>query len=276
MSLSFGSGPLSSRPGGAFNFDLAAASPRHSLYFLDESRRFRAVVGDATVLDTTRAKWLYESNMAPVIYAPLDDYARGALVATATTTHCPFKGDASYWSLRVDDQQIDDVLWAYQDPNPEASFLRGFAALYFDKPDAWFIEDERVVAHPHDPFHRVDVHDSSREVVVTVNGTEVARTPRPKLLYETSLPLRAYVPSVDVVAGLVAPGSGKRTICPYKGEATYWTVNGVVDAAWSYETPMPDATKAAGHLSFDDTIDGVEVTIAQPHRGLFAGAPPAG
>ena len=262
MSLTLGTGPLSSRPAGVFNFALKAVSPKHAIYFVDEPRRFRALVGDLVVLDTTRAKLLYESNILPVVYAPLEDYAQDHLSPSDTTTHCPFKGDASYQSLNVDGREVADAVWSYPEPNPDAAFLEGYGALYAEKVDAWFIEDDRVVGHPRDPFHRVDVHDSSREAVVTINGTEVARSPRPKLVYETGLPLRAYLPPADIAAGLVAAGSGQRTVCPYKGEATYWTVNGVEDAAWSYETPLPDALRAAGHLCFDDSVDGVEVTVA--------------
>lgn len=263
MSLTLGSGPLGGNPAGAFNFDLADAAPRHRIYFTTEQRRLRALVGDAVVLDTTRARLLYETGIRPRIYAPLADYALDTLfTATGTSTHCPFKGDASYWTLRVGDRELADVLWSYPDPRPEAGFLAGHGALYEDRMDAWLVEDDRVFGHLRDPFHRVDVHDSSRSVVVRVGGEEVARTARPKLLFETGLPIRAYVPPADVDAGAVRAGSGKRTVCAYKGEATYWTVNGALDAAWSYEAPLPDALRAAGHLCFDERVDGVEVEIA--------------
>lgn len=263
MSLTLGTGPLGARPGGAFNFDLAGSSPAHRIYFAEEPRRLRAIVGDVVVLDTTRARLLYETAIRPRIYAPLEDYAlAGHFAPTDSSTHCPFKGDASYWTLRAGDRELPDVLWSYAEPKPEAAFLAGYAALYEDRVDGWLVEDDRVLGHLRDPFHRVDVHDSSREVVVRVGGREVARTTRPKLLFETGLPVHAYVPPVDIDPGLVSAGSGKRTVCPYKGEATYWTVAGVVDAAWSYEAPLPDALRAAGHLCFDDAVDGVEVELA--------------
>jgi uncharacterized protein (DUF427 family) len=261
MSLSLGTGPLGGHPAGAFNFDLDQAAPKHRIYFAEEQRRLRAVVDDKVVLDTTRARLLYETGIPPRIYAPLEDYALDAFESTDATTHCPFKGDASYWTLRVNGRTEEDVLWAYKQPLPEAAFLDGFAALYDKRVDAWFVEDDRVFSHLRDPFHRVDVHDSSREVVIRVNGEEVARTTRPKLLFETGLPVRAYVPSADIAPDLVRPGSGKRTTCPYKGEATYWTVAGVPDAAWSYEAPLPDTLRAAGHLAFDDGVEGVDVTL---------------
>jgi uncharacterized protein (DUF427 family) len=258
MSLSLGTGPLAGHPAGAFNFDLDEAAPKHRIYFAEDPRRLRAIVGDTVVLDTTRARLLYETGIGPRIYAPLGDYALDHFEATDHTTHCPFKGDASYWSLG----ELENVLWAYRTPLPEASFLGGYAALYQNRVDAWFAEDDRVFAHLRDPFHRVDVHDSSREVVVRVGGEEVARTSHPKLLFETGIAVRAYVPPAEIRPESVKPGSGKRSVCPYKGEATYWTVNGIEDAAWSYEAPLPDALRAAGHLCFDTKVDGVDVTIA--------------
>jgi uncharacterized protein (DUF427 family) len=262
MSLSLGAGPFGGHPAGAFNFDLDAAAPKHRIYFAEEQRRLRAVVDDTVVLDTTRARLLYETGIPPRIYAPLEDYDLGVFTATDTSTHCPFKGDASYWTLRVNGRTEDDVLWAYKEPLAEAAFLDGYAALYDKRVDAWFVEDDRVFGRLKDPFHRVDVHDSSREVVITVNGEELVRTTRAKLLFETGVPVRAYVPSADIRPELVRPGSGKRTVCPYKGEATYWTVAGVEDAAWSYEAPLPDTLRAAGHLAFDDAVDGVAVSVA--------------
>jgi uncharacterized protein (DUF427 family) len=69
-----------------------------------------------------------------------------------------------------------------------------------------------------------------------------------------------------VVPESVHAGSGLRTICPYKGEASYWTVGGVEDAAWSYEAPLPDALRVQGHLAFDTSKDGVEVELGEPAR----------
>jgi uncharacterized protein (DUF427 family) len=213
------------------------------------------------VLDTTRAHLLYETGIGPAVYAPLEDYEAALLSPTQTSTHCPFKGDASYWTITVGDNTQVDALWGYETPNPEAAWLKGHAALYASRVDRWLVEDDVVLGHLRDPFHRVDVHDSSRPVVVRVDGAEIARSAHPKLLFETALGMRAYIPRTDVVPGAIAAGSGKRTVCPYKGEASYWTVAGHEDAAWSYESPLPDALRAAGLLSFDDSIDGVEVEI---------------
>jgi uncharacterized protein (DUF427 family) len=261
MSLSTGTGPLTGSPAGAFNFDITAASPAHRIYLAADQRRIRALVRDVAVLDTTRAHLLYETGIGPRVYAPLEDYAQELLTATDTTSHCPFKGDASYWTVTVDGDVREDALWAYREPLADAPWLAGLGALYPDRVDEWVVEEDRVFAHLRDPFHRVDVHESSRPVVVRVGGQEVARAQRPTLVFETGLPVRAYISRLDIEPGAVTSGSGRRTVCPYKGQADYWTVAGVTDAAWSYEAPLPEAVRAQGLLSFDTAVDGVEVVI---------------
>ncbi len=261
MTLTLGTGPFAgSKTTAQLNFSVADA-PAHRIVFQPDPRRLRAVVGGTVVLDTVRAHLLHETAILPRIYAPSEDYRADVLTPTDTSTHCPFKGDASYSTIHADGKTIVDGLWTYEEPTDAAAFLRGFASLYEDKVDAWFVEEDRVVGHLRDPYHRVDAHPSTRQVVVRVGGEEVARSARPVLVFETGLPVRAYVPPADVRPEAVAAGSGQRTLCPYKGEATYWTVGGVVDAAWSYESPLPDVLRAQGHLAFDDAKDGIEVTL---------------
>jgi uncharacterized protein (DUF427 family) len=105
-------------------------------------------------------------------------------------------------------------------------------------------------------------------VTVSVDGTEVARSERPKLLFETGLPARVYVPRSDIVAGALGD-SEKRSVCPYKGQSRYLSVAGVEDAAWTYDAPLPDALKVQGHVCFDD--ERVAVELGQPRAQLPAG-----
>lgn len=220
------------------------------------------------MLDSSAGALLHESGALPVPYFPLEHFDRGALERSDTATECPFRGRASYWSVHVDGHTLPDAVWAYEDPKPGHEWLRGFAALDFDAPDAWFCEDERIFGHLRDPFHRVDVFESSRTVTVRLGERLIARSSRPKLLFETGLPVRAYLPAADVLPGLLWP-SATRTICPYKGQAWHWTLRiggeEVVDAAWSYETPLPEAFEVKGHLSFYDRK--LQVEIGEPARG---------
>jgi uncharacterized protein (DUF427 family) len=253
MSLSYGTGPFAAQPGGAFNFGLEHA-PAHRIYFADYPARLRALLGERPLLDTTRAKLLYETGIPAVPYVPLEDFDTSRLRRTDHSTHCPFKGDASYWS--VDD--AENVVWAYEDPKPEAAWLKGYAAVYFKRMDGWLVEDEPVFHELRDPYHRVDVHRSSRRVAVSSDGTVIARSERPLLLFETALPVRPYIPREDVLVPL-EPRDAKHTYCPYKGEASYWSAAGIEDAAWSYEEPFPEATGIEGHVAFDPAL--VTVTL---------------
>lgn len=259
MTLTMGTGPLAGRPGGSFNFSLEEA-PAHRVFFEAYPRRLRAVVGGRTILDTTGAHLLHETAIAPVAYVPLADLDASLLERTESTTHCPFKGDASYWSLRLSEDDVrEDFVWSYESPLEAAAWLDGYAALYWDRVDEIYVEDERAFGHLRDPYHRVDALESSRHVVVRAHGEVVAETDRPVMIFETGLPPLAYLPRADVKPGVLT-ASGKRTICPYKGEAAYWSVAGIEDGAWSYETPLPEAMRAQGHVSFDG--EGIEVKVS--------------
>lgn len=250
MSIAKGTGPLSGTPADA---NYTVQGPSNRILFEPDARRLRAYVGDHLVLDTTRAHVLHETGHTPVAYAPLEDYDSEILQRTETTTHCPFKGDASYWSVRVGDDVRDDAIWAYEDPIDAAPWLKGFAAMYFDKADRWLVEDEEAVGHLRDPYHRVDVHPSSRPVRVSVGDDVIATVERPRLLFETGEPVRAYMAPGVVAGGRLAP-SRTRTVDPYIGEASYWHVHAggevFADGAISYELPRAEAMKIAGLVCF--------------------------
>lgn len=259
MSLTRGSGPLGGRPGQA-NYTIR--SPAHKLLFEPDARRLRAFVGDTLVLDTRRAHLLHETGIRPVAYAPLEHFDTTLLEKTRTTSHCPFKGDASYWSLRVGDELREDAIWGYEEPLESAPWLGGFAALYPGQADRWLVEDEPVAAALRDPYHRVDVHTSSRPVRVSAVGELIAQSAHPTLVFETSLPVRAYLPRGDVVAGHLRP-SDTTTTDPYIGDAIYWHVHAggalLRDAAHSFELPRAEAMKIAGLVCF--TGEGVRVEL---------------
>jgi len=267
VSLSVGTGPLAGQPAGDFNFDLSGA-PAHRIFFHDYPRRLRALVADRVVLDTTGGKLLYETGLLPVPYVPLADFDGALLERSGHATHCPFKGDASYWTIRAGDTVVENAIWAYEEPLPEAAWLKGYGALYWRKASAWFLEEEPVFGQLRDPFHRVDVHESSRPVSVTVEGRLVASCERPKLLFETGLPARVYIPRSDVIPGLLAE-SERRGVCPYKGYSHFISVAGVEDAAWTYDAPLPDAIKVQGHVCFDD--ERVAVELGPPRATLPGG-----
>ncbi len=140
--------------------------------------------------------------------------------------------------------------------------LAGFRSLEPDAADRWFVEDEPVYTHLRDPYHRVDVLPSHRHVLVEHAGTVIADTNRPRMLFETGLPPRYYVPWADVRLGLLEL-SDTVSPCPYKGEGQHWHLRireqHLSDAAWSLPHPLVEAITAAEHVSFYQ--DKVTVTV---------------
>ena len=141
--------------------------------------------------------------------------------------------------------------------------LKEYVAFYWDKMGAWYEEDEEIFVHPRDPYKRVDVLASSRHVRVVVAGETVADTRNLCILFETLLPTRYYIPHEDVRMDLLVP-SDKRTRCPYKGKAVYWSVkaNGktVKDIVWSYPDSIPECPKISGMFCFfNEKVDAIYV-----------------
>jgi uncharacterized protein (DUF427 family) len=252
MALTVESGPFGERSKGVFNFDTTVLEP-HTLYFEDSPRRVRVMLGGETIADSRRVKLLHETGHLPIYYFPEQDVRMDLLEATDHTTHCPFKGDASYWSVRVGDNVAENAVWGYREPIDPAPPLEGHVAFYWDAMDAWFEEDEEVFVHPRDPYHRVDVLESSRHVKVSLNGEVVAETDRPQILFETGLPPRYYIPPEDVREAVLVE-SEKSTQCPYKGTASYHSVEvggeTVEDLVWHYPEPIAAVEGIRDHLCF--------------------------
>lgn len=216
-------------------------------------RRIRSFFGGMAIADSTRVLLLFEEKHLPVYYFPREDVRTELLEPTDRRTHSPTKGDASYWTVKVGDRTAENAAWSYLDPVPEAADIKEYVAFYWNKLDAWFEEDDEVFLHPRDPYHRVDVLNSSRHVRVEVGGQTVAETTRPRLLFETGLPTRYYIPKLDVRTDLLQP-TETRTRCPYKGEASYWNVTAgdevFKDLVWSYPEPIPECPKIENLLCF--------------------------
>ncbi len=135
--------------------------------------------------------------------------------------------------------------------------------------DAWFEEAEPIYVHPHDPHKRIDILQSTRQVVVIIGGETVAESHNPVLLFETGLPTRYYLPRLDVRMDLLVP-SDKVTGCAYKGKAQYYSVkvgNKVIpDIAWYYTYPAAEAFGIAGMICFfNEKVDALYVDdVKQP------------
>jgi len=223
------------------------------------ARRVRATFNGETIVDSKRVMLLHERGRVPVYYFPKEDVRFDLLEPTQHSSHCPHKGDAQYWTLRVGDRVAENAVWAYPSPIEGQEVLTNLVACYWNEMDHWYEEDDEVFVHARDPYRRVDVLSSSRHIQVKLNGEIVADSTRPWLLFETGLPTRYYLPPLDVRLDLLRK-SPTVTRCPYKGVATTWTaeVNGVTyeDIAWSYPFPIPELPKIEGLICFyNENVD---------------------
>jgi uncharacterized protein (DUF427 family) len=248
MSLTVGSAPFGPGFSGEWNFEYDG--PAHALYLHPHPRRLRAVFAGETVLDTFRPQLLHETALLPRYYVPREDVRWELFEPTDHTTHCPFKGDARYWTLRVGDRVAENVVWNYPEPVDGAPDFAQLVSFYWKPLDHWYEEDEEVFVHPRDPFHRVDVLPTSRRVRVSLDGTELADTTRAQVLYESGLQPRWYIPREDVRLEAMR-ASDEQTQCPYKGVTTaYWSAGDEEAVAWAYDEPLPAVAPIAGHVAF--------------------------
>ena len=252
-----GTSPFGQRPAGVFNFDVPRA--RGVIWFEDCPRRIRGRFGGETVVDSTHAKLLHEQAHLPVYYFPEAEVRMDLLEPADHRTTCPFKGEARYWSLRAGGRTAENAAWSYPEPIPDAPPLAGYVAFYWHAMDEWLEEDEPAIVHARDPYHRVDVLDTSRRVRVSVHGEVLAETARAKVIFETGLPPRWYMPPEDVRTELLVE-SAKQTGCAYKGFASYWSVQSgdtlEEDLVWVYPEPAREVAPIAGHLAFfNERID---------------------
>ncbi len=252
MTLTIGTGPFGEQSMGTFNFEVRV--PRdHTLYFEDSPRRVRVMFNGETIADSKRTKLLRETGYRPIYYFPPDDVRMDLLEPTDEHTRCPYKGDASYWTIRVGDRVSENAAWGYLDPLPGREDIKGYLAFYWNKVDAWYEEAEEVFKHARDPYHRVDVLHGSRHVRVELDGQVLAESRRPRLLFESGLPTRYYLPKQDVRLDLLEP-SPTTSRCPYKGVAVYWSLRLgetlLEDIVWSYPLPIPECPKIEQAVCF--------------------------
>lgn len=220
-------------------------------------KRVRAFFSGVPVVDTIRPLLVWEVPFYPAYYLPLADVRDGVLEPSAHRDHSPSRGDAVFFHLRVGDRAARDAAWRYSESPIEV--LRDHIRFDWDAIDAWFEEDEQIYTHPRSPHTRVDILPSSRHVRVVVNGEQIADSYQPRILFETGLPPRYYLPLTDLRLDRLRP-SAKTTHCPYKGTATYWSVESagelVEDLVWTYRTPLPESERIAGLACFyDERVD---------------------
>jgi uncharacterized protein (DUF427 family) len=241
MSLTYGTGPLGQTPAGRFNVDV----PTDGLLYVEELPRWiRGRFGGETVVDTKRPKLVHQHARLPVYHFDDGDVRTDLLEPSGRTEEDPVKGEAELFALG----DREGAGRRYRE-GP----LAGLWAFEWDAMDEWLEEDELLVGHARDPYSRMDIRKTTRQVRVSLDGELLAETRRGKVLYEAGLPPRWYIPPEDVRMELLEQ-SDHRTTCAYKGHASYFHVRVgdrfEDDLVWTYREPLHEALPVKDMLAF--------------------------
>lgn len=215
------------------------------------TRRVRAFLGGHAVVDSTSPLLVWEIPYYPTYHFRLEDFADGTLIPTGETKRSPSRGEAILYDVAINGNKAEGAAYGYEDSPIEE--LIGTVAIKWAQMDHWFEEDDEVYFHARDPYTRVDILQSSRHIEVKVDGVTIAESTQPRMLFETNLPTRYYLPKTDVRFDLLTP-TDTSTACPYKGTARYWsvTVDGTThdDIVWGYDSPLRESELVTGYVCF--------------------------
>jgi len=227
-----------------------ALDDRRAVVLLPNPKWVRGFVGGVAIVDSKDVLGVWDNRHYPSWYFPIVDVA-AELRPTDRTEITPGVGVAVIHDIVVGDRVLTGAARCHGD-SPIAE-LRDRVRFEFGAVDRWFEEDVEMFSEPRNPYVRVDALPSSRQVRVSHGDEIVADTHSPTVLFETGVAARFYIPTTDVRLELLRPAA-RTTSCPYKGFASYWTVvidgDELLESAWSYATPLPEARPIAGMLSF--------------------------
>lgn len=248
MGLSWQQGPLA--PSAVGRFLIAEPLPERLLFAEPLRRRMRVRFGGEWIADSEDVVLLHEPGRYPVAYFPLGDVVHGVLRQLETVTEHRDLGATSWFAVTAGGETKQRAAWQHTGLPAHAAELEGRVAFAWRTMDAFYEEDERIVGHAADAYHRNDVRSTSRHLVVRVGDRVVADTVEPLVIYESGFAPRWYVPRSDVDESALVPVEGQ-TFCPYKGLASYYDVDGVERAAWSYLEAWPEVGRLRELVSFE-------------------------
>lgn len=107
--------------------------PDHPIDITANPKRIRVIADGVVIADTTHALSLKEASYPAVNYIPRQDAKMDLLQRTDRVTHCPYKGDASYFSIAANGKTLDNAIWTYETPYPAMAEISGYLAFYPDK-----------------------------------------------------------------------------------------------------------------------------------------------
>ncbi|TDW21452.1 DUF427 domain-containing protein [Kribbella kalugense] len=249
MGLAWQQGPLAT--GAIGRFLVPVELPERLLFAEPLRRRMRVRFGDSWIADSEDVVLLHEPARYPVAYFPLADVVADVLRAEERTTRHKDLGTTSWYTVSAGEASKARAAWQHTELPDYASDLKGRVAFAWRAMDAFYEEDERIVGHAADAYHRIDIRQTSRHLIVRDGDRVIADSSRPLVLYESGFAPRWYVPREDVDETALTPVEG-HTFCPYKGLCSYYADG----AAWSYEDAWTEVRRISGMVSFEpDKVD---------------------
>ena len=262
MGLSWQQGPLST--GAIGKFLVPEPLPKRLLYVEPLRRRMRVRFGGNWIADSENVLLLFEPGHYPMAYFPETEIESNTLQRTEHTTRHPDLGLTSWYAVQVGEQKAQRGAWQHIELPTYASELQGRIAFAWPAMDAFYEEDERIVGHAADSYHRIDIRQTSRHLVVHHRDRIIADTKRPMVLYESGFAPRWYVPHTDVDQSALTPVE-RQTFCPYKGLCSYYNIRDAQLAVWSYSEAYPEVGRISSFLSFEPDVVSVHLDGKQLH-----------
>lgn len=266
MGLSWQQGPLSEGPVGRLLS--REPVPKRVLFAEPLRRRLRVKLANEWIADSEDVVLLHEPGRYPVAYFASAGIRPGVLASEHRTTQHPDFGDTEWFTVTVGDRRVARAAWQFTALPQFAGVFQGRVAFAWRAMDAFYEEDERIVGHAADAYHRIDIRQSGRHLVVKDGDRVVADTRRPLALYESGFAPRWYVPRQDIDESALTPVAGQ-TFCPYKGLCSYYDIGDRRKAAWSYVQAWPEVVRISNFVSFE--ADTVEVSLDGKRLALDPG-----
>jgi uncharacterized protein (DUF427 family) len=253
MGLAWQQGPLATVSVG--HFLTSEPLPARLLFVEPLRRRMRVRFADNWIADSEDVVLLHEPGRYPVAYFPRGDIQPGVLSSEDRVTQHDDLGQTHWYTVAGGERSVNHAAWEHTALPGYAGALTERVAFAWRAIDAFYEEDERIVGHAADAYHRIDVRATSRHLVVRDGDRVIADTRRPLALYESGFAPRWYVPREDVTDSLLEPVE-RQTFCPYKGLASYYNIGDRKRAAWSYLNAWPEVGRVRDMVSFEpDKVD---------------------
>jgi uncharacterized protein (DUF427 family) len=262
MGLSWQQGPLA--PGAIGRFLVPEPLPKRLLYAEPLRRRMRVRFDGKWIAESEKVLLLFEPGRYPVAYFPEADISPDVLQRSEHTTHHQDLGLTCWYTVRSGERSAQRGAWQHIELPAHASELQGRIAFSWPAMDAFYEEDERIVGHATDSYHRIDIRQTSRHLVVAHGGRSIADTTKPMALYESGFAPRWYVPRADVDESALTFVE-HQTFCPYKGLCSYYDIGDARLGAWSYRQAYAEVGRISDFVSFEPDIVSVHLDGVRLH-----------